>query len=93
MSKSPFDAVEPRPIEEIAQDVNKFLLTDTGLRYLEALQTEYSSLHIQAENKDLSLERKGMLIERAAGVKWCIDWLAQRSDNFERGIYSKKKTG
>lgn len=76
--------------EIIGQDIQGWLLTDTGKRYIDALDFKYRELHRKAEDDTISLERKGMMIERAAGVKWCIEWLTQRSVNFESGYYTKK---
>lgn len=77
--------------EETGQDISLFLSTDTGVKYLHALELKYNSLHRDAENVTLNIEQKAMSIERAAGVKWCIEWLTQRSISFETGYYTKKK--
>lgn len=77
--------------EEIGQDISLFLSTDTGVRYLQALELKYNTLHRNAEEITLNIEQKAMSIERAAGVKWCIEWLTQRSISYESGYYTKKK--
>jgi hypothetical protein len=73
----------------LAEKLTAFLDGDAGPVYLNALNTEYRQLHHKSEDTSLPPYQKAYLVERAAGIKWCIDWLMTRKRNLEDGRYSK----
>lgn len=76
--------------ELLAKAISKFLSTELGEQFLTTLSLHYNDLHHQAEDVALTAEQKAMKVERAAGVKWCIDYLTQRQKNLEDGYWAKK---
>lgn len=90
MSNSPFDAPIQTPAIEIAEDINGFLASSTGQHLIKTLNDKYQLWHHQAEQVG-TIEGKAMLVERAAGLKFAIDWLSERNTNYENGYYDKKK--
>lgn len=73
----------------LAEKLQAFMDSDAGLTHLTALNNEYNQLHHKAEDNTLEPYQKSYLIERAAGIKWCIDWLMTRKQNLEAGRYKK----
>jgi hypothetical protein len=73
----------------LAEKLTAFMDSDTGLALLTAMNNEYNQLHHKAEDFTLSMEHKAYKVERAAGIKWCIDWMMTRKANLERGAYKR----
>jgi hypothetical protein len=90
MSNSPFDAPVQTPAVEIAEDIYGFMHSSTGKHLIKTFTDEYHTLHRKAEQAT-TMESKAMLVERAAGVKYAIDWFQERKTNYESGYYTKKK--
>lgn len=82
---------DERPAIAVAEDVNVFLQSKTGIAYLNVLQSQYNQWHHAAEQAGGTMEGKAMLVERAAGLRYAIDWLQERNDNYANGYYEKKK--
>ena len=76
--------------KRLAEAIKDFTASDLGQDYLTALGLQYNGLHHAAESEDLSIEQKAMKIERAAGVKWAIDYLTSRETLLDQGYYKKK---
>lgn len=74
---------------KLAEQITDFLRTDLGQHLLKQLSLQYNGLHHQAEGQELTVEQKAMRIERAAGVKWVIDYLMQRKHLLETGHYKE----
>lgn len=77
--------------KRIAELVSEFLETDLGEHYLATLGVEYNGLHQEAESESLTASQKAMKIERAAGVKFAINWLTQRKTLLDGGHLKKKR--
>lgn len=75
-----------------AEAASEFLASEFGQVYIAALSLKYNSLHQEAEDPELSIERKAFLIERAAGLKLAIDYLTVRDDAVKRGDFVKEES-
>lgn len=73
----------------LAEKLQVFMEGDAGLALMTAMNNEYTQLHHKAEDNSLQPYQKAYLAERAAGIKWCIDWLMTRKQNLEAGRYKK----
>lgn len=64
---------------ELAKACAEFIETDFGAFYIQQLSLQYNALHQAAESEEMSVERKALTVERAAGLKKAIDFLTTRS--------------
>jgi hypothetical protein len=74
---------------QTAQMASDFLDTPFGEYFMEQMGIIYNDFHQKAEGKDLNIESKAMLIERAAGIKEAIDFILTRKRNLEEGLLDK----
>lgn len=86
MSKAKFEPTA-KQLAELAQ---AFLETDFGQYYLQVMSVQYNALHQAAESKELSIEQKALQVERAAGLKWAINWLTNQDQLLKQGYYEEK---
>jgi hypothetical protein len=77
--------------KQIAEMASEFVESEFGQMYLNALNLSYNGLHQAAESEELTAERKGLKIERAAGVKLAITWLTGKDALVKAGHYKEKK--
>ena len=77
--------------KQIAEMASSFLESDFGKLYLGYLNTQYNVLHQSAEADDLDVNRKAMKVERAAGVRFGIDWLTGKDKLLKTGYYDEKE--
>lgn len=75
---------------EVARQVAEFLATDFGTQFIGVLSGKYNDLHHEAESEQLTPAQKGMKVERAAGVKWVIDYLVERDRLLKEGYFDEK---
>jgi hypothetical protein len=90
MSKQPFDAPDPIDPQKMAEDVHAFILSDLGKYYMQSLSAKYNEMHHKAELETMTAEQKAFYVERAAGMKFAIDWMINRNGQYESGYYDKK---
>lgn len=90
MAKTPFDKPEPIDMQKQVEDVHAFMLSDIGLSFMRSLNTKYNDLHHKAELESMTAEQKAFYVERAAGIKFAIDWMANRNQQHESGYFEKK---
>lgn len=76
--------------EQVAEQVQAFLATPLGKRYLQTLSVQYNNLHQEAESEALTPGQKAAKIDRAAGVKFAINWLTDREALRAAEYFAKK---
>lgn len=91
MSKQPFDKPDPVDAQKMSEDVHAFMLSDLGIYFMQSLSTKYNDLHHKAELETMTAEQKAFYVERAAGLKFAIDWVANRNQQHESGYFDKKE--
>lgn len=74
-----------------AQAAHDFLETRFGKHFIEQLSMRYNVLHQSAEREKMTSEQKAMKVERAAGVKFAIDWLVQKDQQLAAGMFPPDK--
>lgn len=89
MANTPFDKPEIDP-QKTAEDVHAFMLSDLGKQYMQSLSAKYNEMHHKAELETMTAEQKAFYVERAAGIKFAIDWFVNRNQQHESGYFDKK---
>lgn len=74
----------------IAEAAKAFSETDFGKHYIAQLSVIYNGLHQDAEG-NLSVEQKALKVERAAGLKIAIDFIAERVAMFDQKYFDNQK--
>lgn len=90
MSKLPHDPPEPIDPLQTVEDVHAFILSDLGKQFMAAMASKYNDFHHKAELETMTAEQKAFYVERAAGVKYAIDWMANRNQQYESGYHDRK---
>lgn len=90
MAKTPFDKPDPIDLKQTLEDVHAFVGSDLGEQYLTSLSAKYNEMHHKAELETMTAEQKAFYVERAAGIKFAIDWLVNRNGQYERGDLEDK---
>lgn len=80
--------MDNRTDKQIAEMASQFVASEFGQYYLTMLSTEYNGWHQEAEG-DLSVEQKALKVERAAGLRFAIDWLTGKDKLVKSGYYDK----
>lgn len=75
----------------LAEQCAEFVKGELGTYYLKVLSVQYNAFHQQAEDASLTAEQKAGLVDRAAGLKFAIDWLTSRQQMYDRGDFNKKE--
>lgn len=75
--------------QQIAELADAFLESDFGKHYIQQLQLNYNTLHHEAESQNATAEQKAFLVERAAGVKFAIDYLFLRRQRVLDGEFAE----
>jgi hypothetical protein len=73
--------------KKLAQDIHLFLEDELGKHLIKQLSYKYNELHQAAESEDLTIEQKALKVERAAGLKWALDYLLTRNQRFVEGYW------
>ena len=88
--RSPYERL-PAGRKALAELSHDFLQTPLGEYFLTQLSVHYNALHQAAESEELSLAQKAMKIERAAGVKFAIDWFTSRDALLAQGYFKDEE--
>lgn len=78
-------------VERIAEAADKFLKTEFGQWYIQHISNMHSNMCLGAEMRELSLEQKGLTIERAGGIKDVIDDLMMYVQQHQQFQSEKQK--
>jgi len=77
---------------QVAEAADAFAKSEFGERFLSALSLQYNGWHQDAESEQLTSEQKAMKVERAAGVKWAIDYVTTRQMLLKTKAYEDEPT-
>lgn len=83
------DSGDKPTAKQVAEMASEFLKTPFGEMFIAAASLQYNGLHHEAEDQTATCEQKAFKVERAAGVKWAIDYLTQRAELLKQGDYFK----
>lgn len=90
MAKTPFDKPDDIDPKQTLEDVHAFMLSDLGKQFMVGMSAKYNDMHHKAELETMTAEQKAFYVERAAGIKFAIDWFTNRNGQYERGDLQKK---
>jgi hypothetical protein len=77
--------------KQAAELARMFTESEFGQFMMLALSQKYNELHHAAEDETLGIEKKAMIVERAAGLKIAIDFIVNRTEAAKLGEFKDDK--